>query len=450
MTSIFMNDSQLPISKVARTGTEKRAISYASTIFNLFDSVLTTKQPADRVIANYFREHKKHGSKDRRVIRESLFGLFRWWGWIQQLGSHKQEDIFFSMLASSAQLENHPWVDIRDAWLAFSQQSDVLPTLPTPLSESVIDKLAIFQQFSKIPTATIEQLLPDWFWQHCVIESDIEKQLLVQAMSTRPPIWARAQQASRKAVLQKLSQDNIEASGSEFFDDTINLGHNSINLNQVAAYTDGYLEIQDLASQVIGQICAPQANSQWWDACSGAGGKSLQLLSLMQQTGIEGNIIASDIRTNALNELLKRAKRAHFKRISIAAWKSELLPVTANAFEGVLVDAPCSCTGTWRRNPDMRWIDDVSAIEEKPELQLDILQRSAAAVKVGGELVYATCSLSEIENQSVVNAFLKNNAHFELEHLTHPFTGESTTMLTVWPQQANTDGMFVVKMRRQR
>lgn len=445
-----MTDSLLPISKVANTGAEKRAISYASTIFNLFDNVLTTKQPADRVIANYFREHKKHGSKDRRVIRESLFGLFRWWGWIQQLGNHKQEEIFFSMLASAAQLENHPWIDIRDGWLAFSMQYDAAKPLPIPVSESVNDKLNTFQQFSNIHTATVEQLLPDWFWQHCVIESELEKQLLVQAMSTRPPIWARAQQASRQVVLQKLSRDNVEASGSEFFDDTINLGHNSLNLNQVAAYTEGFLEIQDLASQVIGQMCAPQTNSQWWDACSGAGGKSLQLLSLMQHRGIEGNIIASDIRTHALTELLKRAKRARFNHISIAPWKTDLLPVKASYFDGVLVDAPCSCTGTWRRNPDMRWIDDVSAITEKPELQLDILQRSAAAVKVGGELVYATCSLMEVENQSVVAAFLKSNSHFELERLIHPFTGGSTTMLTVWPQQADTDGMFVVKMRRKR
>ena len=146
--------------------------------------------------------------------------------------------------------------------------------------------------------------------------------------------------------------------------------------------------------------------------------------------------------------LLKRAKRAHFKHISITPCKTELLPVKADYFDGVLVDAPCSCTGTWRRNPDMRWIDDVSAITEKPELQLDILKRSAEAVKMGGALLYATCSLTEIENQSVVNAFLKANTQFELEYLTHPFTGESTTMLTVWPQQADTDGMFVVKMRR--
>jgi 16S rRNA (cytosine967-C5)-methyltransferase len=443
-----MTDSPFTISKVATSSAEKRAISYASTIFNLFDSVLTTKQPADRIIANYFREHKKHGSKDRRVIRESLFSLFRWWGWIQQLGEYQQQETFFSMLASAAQLENHSWIDIRDAWLTFGKHSHLANPLPSSASDNVVDKLDLFKQFSQLDGCTLEQLLPAWFWQHCLVDSKIEKQALIQAMSSRPPIWARAQQASTQNVLNRLSLDNIQAVGSEYFSDTINLGHNSVNLNQVAAYTEGLLEIQDIASQVIGQTCDPKPDSQWWDACSGAGGKSLQLLSLMQQAGIEGHVTASDIRLNPLNELLKRAKRANFKQISISPWKTEQLPVKSDFFDGVLVDAPCSCTGTWRRNPDMRWIDDVSSIEMKPQLQLDILKRSADGVKVGGELVYATCSLAQAENQQVVKAFLQSNVNFELVILTHPFDGTQSNMITVWPQQADSDGMFVAKMRR--
>ncbi|WP_336246470.1 hypothetical protein [Shewanella sp. OMA3-2] len=291
-----MTDSPFTISKVATSSAEKRAISYASTIFNLFDSVLFTKQPADRIIANYFREHKKHGSKDRRVIRESLFSLFRWWGWIKQLGDYQQQATFFSMLASAAQLENHSWIDIRDAWLKFGNHPHLATPLPSSESDSVVDKLHLFKQFSQLDSCTLEQLLPTWFWLHCNVDSEIEKQALIQAMSSRPPIWARAQQSSTQNVLNRLSQDNIQAVGSEYFNDTINLGHNSINLNQVAAYTEGLLEIQDIASQVIGQTCNPKTDSQWWDACSGAGGKSLQLLSLMQQAGIEGHVTASDIR----------------------------------------------------------------------------------------------------------------------------------------------------------
>jgi 16S rRNA (cytosine967-C5)-methyltransferase len=166
------------------------------------------------------------------------------------------------------------------------------------------------------------------------------------------------------------------------------------------------------------------------------------------KTPSTGSIISSDIRSNALEELTKRAQRAHFNGISVARWKSDALPVPADHFDGVLVDAPCSCTGTWRRNPDMRWLDGVEAVADKAALQLDILSRSSHAVKADGILVYATCSLSPLENQDVVTAFLQQHPEFTLTPIRHPFTGEQTEMLTVWPFEANSDGMFVARMLR--
>ncbi len=170
-------------------------------------------------------------------------------------------------------------------------------------------------------------------------------------------------------ALAELRSAGVDACAAPVFNDAISLGSKSINLNEIRLYKEGFIEVQDLASQVIGQVCAPKAGENWWDACSGAGGKSLQLSSLMQQDnaakGVLGTITASDIRPAALNELEKRAKRAGFN-IKVAPWRSDALPVAREAFDGVLVDAPCSCTGTWRRNPDMRWLDDSQAISDKP------------------------------------------------------------------------------------
>ncbi|MGZ9898870.1 RsmB/NOP family class I SAM-dependent RNA methyltransferase [Shewanella gaetbuli] len=445
-----MTDSQIVITQVANSSAEKRAISYANTILNLLDNVFSNKQPADRIIGQYFREHKKHGSKDRRVIRESLFGLFRWWGWLNQLGDYKQQQTFFQMLSITASLEQHPWQDIQQAWTLFGAKNATIDTdtAEASMPQTLLQKLDTFKKLSGLPQVIEADLVPQWFWQHCPIEDTTEKLALIESLCARPPIWARVQQANATQILAQLQAQNIAATGCEYFSDAINLGNKSINLNQVKEYTNGQLEIQDLASQVIGQICAPKDNSQWWDACSGAGGKSLQLMSLMQHAKINGHITASDIRKNALVELQKRAKRAGFNNITLAPWQSDAIPVKANAFDGVLVDAPCSCTGTWRRNPDMRWIDDASSITNKPALQLDILSRSSAAVKTGGELIYATCSLSPVENQQVVEAFLAQHPQFELQTITHPFTGEQATSLTIWPQTANSDGMFVAKMRK--
>ncbi|MBV7317336.1 RsmB/NOP family class I SAM-dependent RNA methyltransferase [Shewanella sp. NIFS-20-20] len=430
----------------------KRAYSYATTISHLFATINDTKQPADRVIGQYFRDHKKHGSKDRRIIRETLFGLFRWWGWLAQLSAAdiigKDQPLtpqWFRQLSGCALLEQHGWQDIIDAWHELGE----LPQWPALDGVEIQQKSQQLQQHFPELNFSLDLLLPSWFWQVTTPRAD-QQLALIAAMSSRPPIWARAQGLPVSAIVTELQALDIDAKPSPYFSDALSLGHKSINFNQVSLYQNGKIEIQDLASQVIGQICAPSPNDTWWDACSGAGGKSLQLRALMQAQGHgRGHIVASDIRQHALDELLKRAKRAGYTQITLARWRSEALPVEAQAFDGVLVDAPCSCTGTWRRNPDMRWLDATDVVEQKPALQLDILSRSSHAVKPGGVLVYATCSLANAENEQVVNAFLAAHPEFSPETIIHPFTGESTTMLTVWPYEADSDGMFVCRMRRQ-
>ena len=437
----------------ADTQSQKRALSYATTIKMLFDEVMTVKQPADRILANYFREHKKHGSKDRKVIRESLFGVFRWWGWLSNIAPDLEHNSqvtadWFSILTGCAYLENHSWKDIVTAWQTFSAASNTLDTANISPLESIADKQALLARLYPALSFDASALLPEWFWQVCPLEEN-QQLALIEAMSSRPPIWARAQGINTAQASAQLQAQGIDATDGHVFSDALNLGHKSMNLNEVALYKEGKLEIQDLASQVIGQICAPKKDELWWDTCSGAGGKSLQMRALMLAQGQgSGSIIASDIRSNALEELTKRAQRAHFSGISIARWKSDELPVPQAHFDGVLVDAPCSCTGTWRRNPDMRWIDGIECVEDKATLQLDILRRSSKAVKDGGHLVYATCSLSPQENEQVVNAFLLNNTDFSLCTLTHPFTQQTHDMLTIWPFEADSDGMFVAKMQK--
>lgn len=440
----------------ANTPAQKRALSYACTIKQLFDEIQSSKMPADRILANYFREHKKHGSKDRKIIRESLFSLFRWWGWFQRLVDKQKQHtsaIYFATLSTCALLEDHAWQDIASAWHELSQSSIDYQQAQTLAIETIDDKLKLMQYLFPATEFKPQDLLPDWFWQVCPINTTQQTQLIT-AMSSRPPIWGRVQGITSQDAVTQLQALGIEASNNHYFTDTINLGSKSINLNEITLYKEGNIEIQDLASQVIGQICAPESNANWWDACSGAGGKTLQLRSLMlakaanNSTPSVGCIISSDIRANALEELAKRAQRAHFNGISVARWTSDALPVPADHFDGVLVDAPCSCTGTWRRNPDMRWLDDIKAVTDKASLQLDILTRSSRAVKAGGVLVYATCSLSPIENQDVVKAFLQQHPEFTLTPIQHPFNGEQTEMLTIWPYEANTDGMFVARMLR--
>ncbi|WP_299495528.1 RsmB/NOP family class I SAM-dependent RNA methyltransferase [uncultured Shewanella sp.] len=446
---------------------QKRALSYSNTLQRLFNEIINTRSPADRVLAQYFRDNKKHGSKDRKVIRETLFALFRWWGWLKKVAIQEENHNWYLQLGLTGLFEKHNWHELTNAWLAFAKlkpahshllspyllTNNELVSQDTPIIEKahllpLQDKQVLLEQLTSLDYPLLD-LVPDWS-KNIGIFTDENTPSLIEAFSSRPPIWGRAQNINTQQLVEILKKSGIEAKAHSVFADSIHLGHKNINLSGLSLYNQGQLEIQDLASQVIGHVCAPKPNENWWDACAGAGGKTLQLRSLMlrQDPKSKGHIIASDVRYKALEELNKRAKRAQFKGIKTQAWVNNELPVNANSFDGVLVDAPCSCIGTWRRNPDLRWISDISAVQDKAPLQLDILNRSAQAVKVGGKLIYATCSLSSIENEDVVNAFLQSHPEFSLDTLTHPFTGQSHSMLTIWPCEANSDGMFVTKLTR--
>ncbi|WP_025819944.1 RsmB/NOP family class I SAM-dependent RNA methyltransferase [Shewanella marina] len=423
-----------------QNGNEKRALSYANTIFSLFSYVLNEQKPADKVIAEYFREHKKHGSKDRKVIRESLFALFRWWGWLQQVGQYQQSQDWFKLLTLAATLEQHQWHNIIESWQRFAQIEQLPPAANLTQKQQLVEIVAGVK-------VTAESLMPAWFWP--MVADNCDKTALIESMCTRPPLWLRAQTSPSTEIVKQLNQAGFDADINPSISTAISLGHQAINLNEIDCYKKGQVEVQDLASQVIGYICQPQTNEQWWDTCSGAGGKTLQLASILKQQNANAKITASDIRPFVLQELLKRAKRAGFKGITTKPWTSEALPVDTQ-FDGVLVDAPCSCTGTWRRNPDMRWLDTPESLQHYPELQLDILSRSAKAVKNGGKLVYATCSLASNENEQVITQFLANNPEFELMLIIDPLTQTQQKMLTVYPYTQDSDGMFVCCMVKQK
>ncbi|MBE8166793.1 MAG: RsmB/NOP family class I SAM-dependent RNA methyltransferase [Shewanella sp.] len=443
----FQVSPQQTCSLIAQTPAQKRALSYALTIHRLFTQIMDSKQPADRVLANYFKENKKHGSKDRRVIRETLFAMFRWWGWLRKsVPEQSGTDVdtsWLSAMLNSALLEKQDWPVVLQAWAELAEvTSDQIANV-----NDIDTPLAVIKNLNPELEFELTELLPDSFWEKRSLDQQ-QSIALVESMTSRPPIWARSQYAERDNVIESLNEQDIDAIGSVHFSDAINLGHKSLNLSQLKLYQQGKLEIQDLASQVIGHICAPKPDELWWDACSGAGGKALQLTSMMysQDTEGKGEVVASDIRKLALDELYKRMQRAQVNRIQIKHWASEHIPVPIEHYDGVLVDAPCSCTGTWRRNPDMRWTDDLSTLDEISDLQLDILTQSSAAVKQGGRLIYATCSLIKAENEDVVSRFLASNPEFTLESIVNPFTKEQDSMITIWPFEANSDGMFVAKL----
>jgi len=242
-----------------------------------------------------------------------------------------------------------------------------------------------------------------------------ELRLFVARQAERPPLWLRlADPAAREPVLAELRRAGFTARGE---------GHaiaakGERGIFELACWRDGRVEIQDLASQRIGEAVAAAPGCFVWDACAGGGGKTLQLAALMRGTGA---IYATDRRAEALADLRRRAKRARLTNVRAYPWRGEEPPdfgktvARHGGFDRVLVDAPCSGSGTWRRNPDGRLRADQAALGAFAAAQARLLELAAEAVKPGGSLVYATCSWRAEENEDVAAAFLAAHPEFALE-----------------------------------
>jgi 16S rRNA (cytosine967-C5)-methyltransferase len=196
------------------------------------------------------------------------------------------------------------------------------------------------------------------------------------------------------------------------------------------AYLSGKVEIQDVGSQRVLATIGAETKGHWLDACAGAGGKTLQLATLL---GSAGKVTARDTRRSALEELSTRARRSGLSdRIRIGDQDDP-----PGGFDGVLVDAPCSGSGTWRRAPHLRWVTSETSVRNAAQIQLKLLRENAARVRKGGLLAYVTCSLCRTENEAIAEGFLGLGG-FE------PVLG-GTVLL---PQEHDGDGFFVASFRR--
>ncbi len=416
-----------------------QARRYSEAVAEVFSAAMDSGKPADRILGAFFRQNKKFGSKDRRAVRETLFSLFRWWGWLgPKMGTSGAwtRQLFLAHLLDSEEPEHFA--------LRWKEASGIRAHVPGMANWTLEDRAAAVSEILRRPLEP-SALIPNWSFDRISLD-EVGRKRLISAFSKRPPMWLRIQRDDVEGILRELRGENFEPVRPNDSLPAASVGWPRKNLFELDAYRKGRFEVQDLASQIIGYSCMPSPGQRWWDACAGAGGKTLQLSALMKNKGC---VVASDIREYKLKDLKKRARRAGFSNISPKPWPKRKIPVSANSFDGVLVDAPCSCSGTWRRNPDARWTTTPETPDEMAAIQIDILTRCAKAVKAEGVLVYATCSFCAVENRDVVDSFLADNPDFALEPFAHPLTGDETdgTIFT-YPWEYDTDMTFVARMRR--
>lgn len=363
-------------------------------------------------------KEKRFGSRDRRLYRELLYTAIRHLPWIETLLARSEDDALRAVV----------WLAVDDPSTRPLKQA--LPVDWPPLPATVAAKAAHL--------GVTEPLLPDWFRIHCPAAFESPD---VDILHTRAPLWLRLQIDDPYPVFEEFTFRQWTWKPAEILPSAVE-SFTQADLTKTDAYERGEFEVQDLGSQLLLEAVSPAVGSRWLDACAGAGGKTLQLARLV---GPSGHIDAIDPRAAALAELKLRANRARLTQITVRQHP----PAPDALYDGVLVDAPCSGTGTWRRFPHLKWSTTETDITTAAQRQREILSHYARHVRPGGLLVYATCSLSHIENDDIVADFLATNLEFKPTPLAKTFgASASPTGLTILPSLHNTDGFFVSSLRR--
>jgi 16S rRNA (cytosine967-C5)-methyltransferase len=350
---------------------------------------------------------RRLGSRDRRLYRELVYTVLRYLPWIEPLLD-----------------ADPPEAARRAAWLASDSpaigpfRNEVTAGLP-PCPEGADEK-------ARILGADVDALTPAWLRAECPAAFSPP---LRDILLSRAPLWLRLQTEDAAPVLAEFEAAGWRGRRSDLIAGAIALPAGT-DVARTDAYISGKVEIQDIGSQLVLASLGAVPEGHWLDACAGAGGKTLQLAALL---GTSGRVTARDTRRSALDELAVRATRAGLaNRIRIGEGADP-----PGGFDGVLVDAPCSGTGTWRRAPHLRWVTSEAGVRAAAKVQLELLRQGATRVRTGGLLVYATCSLCKSENEAVVADFLADARY-------QPVVPGKALL----PPAHDGDGFFVASFRR--
>ncbi len=421
--------------------------------------------PVDRLVSGFLRERQYLGSRDRRTISDVLFGVIRHRRLLETiLEEFLRLHPAYSTIDAPARrylplLVIHssifpglfaevppPPEELRPLWTPYFPDLD--PAAFVSWIAGAKD-LGFLMEAPEVMLA-VKHSFQDWMVADWLSRWPSEAEDLLTALNRPGVVSLRVNRlkTDRDACRERLVAEGIAATDASFPDSALSVSKR-FNQNASAAFKEGWYEIQDMGSQVISLACAPQSGHLVVDGCAGAGGKSLHLADLMKN---KGKIIAVDTDPARLKELTVRARRGG-AGIILAVAKKDFDPKRYDArADVVLVDAPCSGSGTIRRNPALKWSIREDEVARFASRQLDLLNIYAPLVKRGGRLVYSTCSLFSAENEAVVGRFLSCHAGFRPLDVsgTIPWGIEKGAhdSLTLLPHRHPTDGFFISVLER--
>ncbi len=298
---------------------------------------------------------------------------------------------------------------------------------------------AILRNGFVLPTEEMERLgvlysYPDWLVKMWVdMYGADECEALLRAGNERPPVAVRINvlKSSMEEIKKHCTAEETGTENSLYIKEPSNIADTDM-------FRNGWISVQDIGAQLTSILLDPKPDQTVLDTCAAPGGKTTHMAELMQNTG---SVTAWDLHSHKVNLIMENAKRLGLTNIHVKMQDATVEDKTLKeTFDKVLVDAPCSGLGVIRKKPDIKWKRKEEDIDALCKTQAMILDKTAGYVKVGGEMVYSTCTLSKRENEDMADDFLAKHTDFEK-------VGEYRTLM---PHKENTDGFFMAKFRRKK
>jgi 16S rRNA (cytosine967-C5)-methyltransferase len=373
---------------------------------------------ADKVLEKLLKSNSKWGSRDRSFIAETTYDCVRWW----RLYTHLCEK---SGLRES-------WTNI--IGICLTLKNGVVPEYS---DFAHLDFLKLQAKHKAVSERKIKESIPDWLDKLC------ENEIGADVWSTEMTALNRPAEVILRVNTLKINVLDLQKKLNELGWETSStpLSKNALILKKRGSifktepFQNGFFEVQDAGSQEISPFLQVESGMRVIDACAGAGGKSLHLATLMNN---KGTLISMDTEGWKLEELKKRSKRNGIHIIETRTIDStKVIKRLHDSADRLLLDVPCSGLGVLRRNPDAKWKLKPEFLAQIRTTQQQILQEYSKMIKIGGKMVYATCSILPSENGQQVKTFLENNPNFK-------WVDEKI----ISPAAGNSDGFYMALLER--
>lgn len=410
---------------------------------------------ADTIVKRYFRARRYAGGGDRRAIQALIYTVLRkrgqldWWAERHDIEITSRSRVLFALLLVS------PW-DKTDVPSAFEPGKFG----PPPLDQEerlLIERLAAEEIDHPAQLDSVAFNFPAWLEGRFCPEIKTNFEIEMKKLNEEAELDLRVNtlKSSREDVLRVLREEGITAEPLALSPHGIRLSRRR-PLTNLSAFRNGYFEPQAAASQLASLLVGAQPRQSVLDLCAGAGGKALAVAADM---GDSGRIVLHDTDEKRLHQAEIRLRRAGVENFEVIG-KDKLFSVTGKAEEGkydiVIIDAPCSGSGVWRRNPEAKWRLDENRLAGYVSAQQELLDAAARFVRPGGRIIYMTCSLIAAENRDQIerllmergNEFTRKSIAADWRRITGLEVSGDGFDLTLTPAQMATDGFYVAILER--